>query len=252
MKHVIWLVAGTTEGRKLAAAAAAFPGVTVYVSVATAYGAALLPQLPNLKILQQRMNVTEMATFLEQTQPELVLDATHPYATVVTRTLQEACTKAGTEYWRIVRPTGKYEHCILVDSIAEAVEVLSHTTGTIFLTTGSKNLPDFAHVPCYGERMVVRILPMVDSLEKALALGYDRRRIICMQGPFSEAINEAMFNQFQTRYVVTKDSGATGGFLEKEAAAQKVGAKLVVIARSMEQGDSYQETLQKLQARYGG
>lgn len=252
MKHVIWLVAGTTEGRKLAAAVAAFPEITVYVSVATAYGAALLPQLPNVKILQQRMDEKDMRTFLNQTSPELVLDATHPYATVVTKTLQQTCIETGTEYWRIVRPVGKYEHSIMVANIEEAVEVLSHTTGTIFLTTGSKNLPDFTHVPCYGERMVVRILPMTDSLEKALILGYDRRRIICMQGPFSEAMNEAMFTQFQTRYVVTKDSGATGGFPEKEAAAEKIGAKLVVIARDMEQGNSYQEILQKLQARYGG
>lgn len=251
MKHVIWLVAGTTEGRNLAAALADLPEVEVYVSVATDYGAALLPQLPQVKILQERMDRKAMQNFLQEQKPELVLDATHPYAVEVTKTLCQVCQDEKTEYWRLVRPQGRYEHCILVDSFTEAVEVLSHTTGTIFLTTGSKNLPDFTHVPDYKERMVVRILPMLDSLEKALALGYDRRKIICMQGPFSEAVNMAMFAQFKTSFVVTKDSGATGGFPEKEAAAVKTGAKLVVIARRPEQGDSYQEILQKLQVRFG-
>ena len=250
MKHVLWLVAGTTEGRKLATALAAFPDMEIYVSVATAYGAALLPQLPQVKILQQRMDAGAMRKFLQEQKPELVLDATHPYATVVTQTLQQACQQEQVEYQRIVRPQGQYAHCIMVDSFAEAVEVLSQTTGTIFLTTGSKNLPDFTHLPDFSKRVVVRILPMPESLEKALDLGYERSRIICMQGPFSEAVNTAMFAQFETRYVVTKDSGATGGFPEKEAAARKTGAKLVVIARSPEQGSSYQEVLQKLQARY--
>ena len=137
MKHVLWLVAGTTEGRKLATALAAFPDMEIYVSVATAYGAALLPQLPQVKILQQRMDAGAMRKFLQEQKPELVLDATHPYATVVTQTLQQACQQEQVEYQRIVRPQGQYAHCIMVDSFAEAVEVLSQTTGTIFLTTGS-------------------------------------------------------------------------------------------------------------------
>ena len=76
MKHVLWLVAGTTEGRKLATALAAFPDMEIYVSVATAYGAALLPQLPQVKILQQRMDAGAMRKFLQEQKPELVLDAT--------------------------------------------------------------------------------------------------------------------------------------------------------------------------------
>ena len=74
MKHVLWLVAGTTEGRKLATALAAFPDMEIYVSVATAYGAALLPQLPQVKILQQRMDAGAMRKFLQEQKPELVLE----------------------------------------------------------------------------------------------------------------------------------------------------------------------------------
>lgn len=42
MKKVVWLIAGTSEGRRLAEALADL-GATVHVTVATDYGASLYP-----------------------------------------------------------------------------------------------------------------------------------------------------------------------------------------------------------------
>lgn len=52
-----------------------------------------------------------------------------------------------------------------------------------------------------------------------------------MQGPFSRALNEALIQQFEIRWLVTKDGGAAGGFAEKVQAAQSTGAQLVVLRR---------------------
>jgi precorrin-6x reductase len=66
--------------------------------------------------------------------------------------------------------------------------------GNIFLTTGSNNLDYFTKLADYQNRVTVRILPMQNSLEKALQLGYKPTNIICMQGPFTEEeLNTAMF-----------------------------------------------------------
>ena len=108
--------------------------------------------------------------------------------------------------------------------------MLSHTEGKIFLTTGSKNLPDFTAVPDYSERIALRILPMQDSLAKAVELGYKPANVVCMQGPFEEDLNIAMIKHFNAKYLVTKDSGKAGGFEEKISAAHKAGAELVIIA----------------------
>lgn len=249
MKREVWLVAGTSEGRKLAAELAEM-GVLVYVSVATAYGASLLMEHQNIIVLQKRLNYEEMCTFLRVHRPELVVDATHPYAREVTENLKKACYQVNCEYLRVVRPESKYHQAVLVQSFAEVVELLSHTKGSVFLTTGSKDLPVFVHLPDFKTRVALRILPSQASLAKALELGFKPERIVCMQGPFAKELNVAMFKHFKTSYVVTKDSGRAGGFDDKLAAAAEVGAKLIVIERLEETGQGFNAVLQGLKDRF--
>ena len=115
-----------------------------------------------------------------------------------------------------------------------AIKILNEQSGNIFLTTGSKNLEEFTQVTDYRQRVWLRVIPMVESLEKALALGYAAKRIICMQGPFSESLNEAMFRAAKSQFVVTKESGSVGGFQSKVKAAQAMGAEVIVVMRPIE------------------
>lgn len=234
MRSPLWIAGGTTEGRKLAQYAGRYH-IRAYVSVATAYGASLVPASPFVTVVTGRMDEGEMEAFIREHAIAQVIDATHPYATAVTANIRQACAAVGVPYRRIQRRRGRYEDqagCIAVHSISEAIEVLSHTTGTIFLTTGSKDLDSFAQIPDYAQRLYVRILPIRPSLDRALDLGYLSAHIICMQGPFTTELNAAMFHQTGASYVVTKNSGHTGGFQEKVEAARQIGATVIVIERS--------------------
>lgn len=249
MKRAVWIVGGTTEGRLLTTYISQFD-VWLHVSVATAYGASLLPKKENITVYAKRMEETEMEAFMRQQHIQLVIDATHPYATAVTAHVQAACTAQKIAYWRVVRPADTYVDCVTVDTMEEAVDVLSHTAGTIFLTTGSKNLDVFTQIPDYTTRVYARILPTMMSLKRALDLGYEPSHLICMQGPFSVPLNTAMFSQYNAAYVVTKDSGKPGGFAEKVTAARNAGATLVVIKRRTEQGHSLEDIKQAFQQWY--
>ena len=250
MKPVIWLIGGTTEGRRLIKEIGRLQ-VELYVSVATEYGAELIEPQPNLTVMAERMDLEAMKAFLTAKRPACVIDATHPYATVVTATVKQACAEEQTEYLRLVRPVGDTTDAICVHDFAEAVELLNHLDGNIFLTTGSKNLPDFTGVENYAERIALRVLPMENSLHTALSLGYKPASIVCMQGPFSKELNVAMFKKFDSKFVVTKDSGAVGGFAEKVEAAQAAGAILIVIGRAGEEvGDGYNEIVSYLQKKF--
>ena len=165
--------------------------VDVYVSVATAYGASLYPANPFIHVQTKRMTFADMCAFLREVQPDLVLDSTHPYAVVVTETIQKACRETGFPYKRMLRPASEHPGCITVKDFGEAIEILSGTEGPVFLTTGSKNLVDFTRLPDYAERITCRILPLRDSLDNALNLGYKPAQIICMQGPFAKDLNIA-------------------------------------------------------------
>ena len=251
MNRRIWIIGGTSEGRGLVKELAQLD-IEIFVSVATNYGAGLIEAAPNVKVLPERMDLAAMQRFIAENRPDCVIDATHPYATIVTQTVKAACEATGTEYLRLVRPAeAGYGSAVLVHDAAEAAEVLSHTEGKIFLTTGSKNLPDFTAVPDYADRIALRILPMQDSLAKAVELGYKPANIVCMQGPFEEDLNIAMLKHFKAKYLVTKDSGKAGGFEEKIAAAHEAGAELVIIARSEnENGSGYAEIAQLIKERY--
>lgn len=250
MKPVIWLIGGTSEGRNLIKEMESYP-VQIFVSVATKYGAELIEPQENVTVIAERMNAEAMSNFIRLKQPVCVIDATHPYATIVTETIKNVCLNENCEYIRLIRAEGEAGNYVLVHDFAEAVELLNHLDGNIFLTTGSKNLIDFTKVNAYAERIALRILPMEDSLLTALKLGYKPANIVCMQGPFSKELNVAMLKKFGSRYMITKDSGTVGGFDEKVEAAEEAGAKLIVIGRSSkENGVGYGEIVNYLQDKF--
>ena len=71
--------AGTTEGYELSRFLAANK-VPVLVCVATSYGSRSLEENEFLKIRAERLDVEQMQELFTKEMPELVLDATHPYA----------------------------------------------------------------------------------------------------------------------------------------------------------------------------
>jgi precorrin-6x reductase len=132
------------------------------------------------------------------------------------------------------------------------VRRLNELEGRILLTTGSKDLPAFTAVRDYSRRMYPRVLPALESLQICRELGYELSRVIGMQGPFSEELNIALLRQFDIRVLVTKESGAAGGFAEKVSAARKLGIPVLVLNRPVrEQGYTLAELKRELSRRYG-
>ena len=85
--------------------------------------------------------------------------------------------------------------------------------------------------PGLRERCYPRVLPSVSSLEACQAAGFPPKQIIAMQGPFSAELNRAVIRQLDISVLVTKESGAAGGFEEKCAAARDTGCRLIVVER---------------------
>ena len=84
-----------------------------------------------------------------------------------------------------------------------------------------------------GEKnnLYVRILPTVDSVKKAEDLGYLPSKIIAIQGPVSKVLNKAMLESYKIDYLITKESGATGGEIEKIEACREYGTTVLVLKR---------------------
>ena len=223
--------AGTTEGRELVEFLST-QDVEVTACVATEYGETLLSPRENLTISAQRLTGQEMEALFSRENYDMVIDATHPYASVVTENIARGCEEAGVRYQRLLRSGCKAgEDAVFVPDIPAAVEYLNGTEGTILLTTGSKELSKYTGLTSFADRVYARVLPMEDSLRLCQSAGLKPAHILAMQGPFSFDLNVAMLKSVGAKYLVTKDSGTAGGFDEKVTAARAANVTLVVIGR---------------------
>ena len=242
----ILLFAGTTEGRNLAEFLEKNQ-IPTEVCVATQYGETLLEEGKYLHVHAGRLDETEMEQQIQKQQITLVIDATHPYAVIVSQNIRRACSRTGTEYIRLARKETdaswkqEMEDVTEVASVAEAAAFLAKKEGRIFAATGSKELSAYQVIPDYQNRVVARVLSTPEAVSECAMLGFSGKNLICMQGPFTEDLNVAMLRQAQASWMVTKESGKAGGFLEKLRAAKKAGAKLVVIKRPGERSEEIAE-----------
>ena len=226
---------GTTEGRELCGACAGHGAPTLYC-VATEDGARPVEALLNLDVRVGRLNAAEMAALLNAEKPSLVVDATHPYAGEARKNIRLACGETGTALIRVRRENTGGAGCIYFDGVRDLLPWLEREPGNIFLSTGSSSAAAFTELTDYQDRIWLRILPGIASLRACLNAGFRPERLICMQGPFSEELNRAMFQSAKARILVTKDSGAAGGFPEKVRAAQSLGMATAVLSRPEEAG----------------
>lgn len=245
---------GTSEGRKFAEI---FSGCSleIFLCVVSEYGASLLPEEENIHVHIGAMNQNEMEEFLREHTPEYCLDATHPYAVEASKNILTCCNHLKISCIRITREQEDVENRDIYykDSIEEAVEFLQNTKGNIFLTTGSKNLEKFALLKNYKERCVARVLPTLEVMIKCKELGFEGKNLIGMQGPFTKEMNVLMLKESNAAWLVTKNSGKAGGFLEKCEAAKEVGAKILVIGRKAEESENQMtlsEAVTFMQERY--
>lgn len=266
MKVVIF--GGTTEGRQLAEyliqlnKKQKMQTIEVHVCVASEYGAQVLPEDAALKVHVGRLEQEDMQEFLQEVQADICVDATHPYAVIVTQNIYQACKVVGVPYVRVRREmqeepgnadsvmqmsgthiadadgkryTDEISDSVYVKDTQAAIDYLKGATGNILITTGSKELHLYTQIPDYESRCTARVLPTQSVVEACTELGFTGKHLICMQGPFDLEMNLATLRYANADFLVTKASGKNGGYDEKCEAALAAGVHLVVIGRPKEQ-----------------
>ena len=204
--YKVIVFAGTTEGYEISRFLSENQ-LPVLACVATEYGSKSLQENSCLHVQAGRLDEQQMRDLFFREKPELVLDATHPYAAEVTQNIRKACEETGVSYTRILRTGSEQQNAVYVRDAKEAAEYLEGTEGNVLLTTGSKELAVFTSVSDYNKRLFARVLSLPSVIESCQALGFEGRNLIAMQGPFSKELNQAMLEQYQCKYLVTKDSG---------------------------------------------
>jgi precorrin-6Y C5,15-methyltransferase (decarboxylating) len=230
----ILLFGGTTEGRILTEYLSS-KHIHTYVCVATDYGEKLLLENQYITVKAKRLTEEEIVILLEQYEFDMVIDATHPFAVVVSGNIKRACEKKRVEYIRILREEDvRASFGIWVNTIEEAVDYLQNTNGNILITTGSNELKAFTKLEHFALRCYPRVLSSMSVMEKSINLGFLESHLMCMQGPFIKDLNVAILRQMNASYLVTKESGSTGGFEDKILAAKETNVVPIIIGRPKE------------------
>lgn len=231
---MIFFMAGTSDARELALAVQQ-QGYPLLTSVVTENAARVLTEA-GLDVRFGRLQTAEMVAVLKEIGATVLVDASHPFAEEAHRTAMEAAKVQGIPYIRYEREAHSFaasEQLTWVDTYEEAAEVAWQRKGSVMLTTGSKTLQIFTEKLLGNPeiRLVARMLPRTDNMEKCAALGVEQKNIIAMQGPFSRELNEALYRHYQTTLMITKESGGAGAIDEKVEAALAMGIQVVIIGR---------------------
>ncbi len=232
-KHTLLLIGGTSETAPLAKGLAR-EGFRVLVSSATKVPLDLGSD-PHIERRSGCLDMVGLQSLLEDRSVIAVVDASHPYAQEIRANAQRVSEKLGIPYFSWIRPPASHLAEVpmdYADSHEEAARKACSLGTPVLLTTGSGNLiPYVREASRTGVALVARVLDSADSVKACIAAGLSADRITWGRGPFTVEENLDVIRRFQIGVLVTKDSGAAGGFPEKIAAARIEACRVVVIRR---------------------
>lgn len=229
----VWVFAGTSDGNALARAIAGLDR-PVIVSTATGYGAEVARlDCPEIPVISGHIGMERRRQLLRASKGQAIVDATHPYSSEMSRQLIALSAELALPYLRYERPPASDDnparHC---PSMEEAARLAMSHGRRIFLATGSRDLRVFLNREGADAcQWFVRLTPDADQIQRAVDLGIPRSRICAMQGPFSRAFNQALWQDWGIDCVITKQSGDAGGYADKLAAAAELGIPVIVVDR---------------------
>lgn len=226
-------LAGTSDARELALLLSK-EGHSVITTVVTENAAKEMKAV-GIKVQVGRMTDEDICSFIKKNSIDIVVDGSHPFAEEASKNAIIGAKQANVPYIRYERESKAYENekLVNVNSYDEAADYAFSKKGVIMLLTGSKTLQVFtkrlSDLEC--TRVLARMLPRKDNLDKCEELGFPQKNIIAIQGPFTKEFNQALFKQYGVSLVVTKESGKQGSVDEKVEAALELGIETVMIKR---------------------
>lgn len=219
----VLLLGGTSEASALARALAE-AGVDAVFSYA-GRTASPVPQ-PLLQRLGGFGGAEGMADYLRTEGFSHVVDATHPFATMISRNAVAACRSARLPLIALERAPwtpGPGDHWLRVPDVETAVSALPPAPARVFLAIGKQSLTPFAARPEHHY-----LLRLVDPPTAPLPL--KDATVIVARGPFAADKDRALMEEQGITHVVAKNSGGAGAEA-KLIAARALGLPVILIDR---------------------
>lgn len=181
-----------------------------------------------LKPLAGGMDAAQIRTFCAEQGVDLIIDAAHPFASLLHRHIAEQ----ELPIIRLERPMIPLRGAFVqpVAALAEAMETLPPASRVLALT-GVKSAPELMKYRELHE-IKLRIMDREDSHQQVVRAGFPQEDLLYYPegGESAGELTELLQAQHITT-MICKDSGQSGGLIEKMAAAEASQCQLFVIQR---------------------
>ena len=213
---MILVFGGTTEGRK-AAEVLEEAGSPYYYSTKTGEQDLLLQ---NGIRIDGALDAAAMLSFCREHQIRLIVDAAHPFATQLHHTIADIASQTAIPVVRYERIYPALEPDI---TLIENYSQIPTDIHSLFATTGVQSISKLKPLEAKGVKVFYRILPRESSIALAHQQGAtDDQLCYYTDGDTIDTDAEA---------ILLKESGESGGYSTKVAAARKKGMRIIVLKR---------------------
>ncbi len=231
-------MAGTSDAVQIINSLAKHEDIEVIATTTTKYGGDLAVSAGADEIIVGRLGVNEIVDLIVINKIDLLLDATHPFASEASINAVKAAHNTGIKYIRYERPSinipnneNIFEVISFHEATIKALELMKENPNTkMMYLAGVKTLKQITEM-IKPEFIVARILPVVYSLKKCQEIGIPSENIIAMQGTFSKEFNKALMKEYSPCAIITKESGESGGTPSKIAAAIELKIPIILVKR---------------------
>ena len=232
----VYVMAGTHDAAIIIKKLKKCDKFKILATTTTEYGAEIAKSAGADEVLSGQLDETSLQNLIDNKETEVLIDATHPFATNATINAIKASEIAKIEYIRFERPKEDLNENINIHKVSSFEEAALK----IFELTGiNDNILHLAGVSTLSNitkkidvnRIFARVLPSIDSIKKCLDLGLKQENIIAMQGTFSKDLNKAIMKDYNISLILTKESGETGGTSSKITAALELNIPIVIVLR---------------------
>lgn len=234
MEYDVLVIAGTTESRQvIEKLLSENPKEKILASVATELGREMLLEY-DIDVHVGRLDYNGFLSLFAENPCEKIIDASHPFAKIVSETVKKAADVAGIPYERYERTSLQYDYegIVHVKDVQEAIALLNELDGSVFLTTGVNTAAAYMDgVKNGAQRLFIRVLDNVSSLEGCAKAGYPEGHVFGKMPPFTVEDNVKLIKETGAEVLVSKDSGKTGGVDVKVEACRQTGIKMILIDR---------------------
>ncbi len=208
----VWILSGTSDGPVLANRLLEL-NYSVFASVLTYKAGQAYTKNQKLHIITGKLkNKDEIINFIKNNKIKYVVDATHPFAVIISRNLNSACNEINTPLLVFQRKSiiNKNNNFIYIDDLKD-INKSDLENKNILLAIGSRSLVETAnyYMNC-NANVFTRVLPNSESITKAFGSCIKTSNIAILEpSKNNESILEKELCDFwEIDYVICRESGS--------------------------------------------